>query len=68
MRTKLGLKQTLTLVYDVERVTRQLKPDQLAYTISNIFQRPIDGPCPVARLSKLYFNLVRDGVCRSSML
>lgn len=61
-REKLELKQTLSLVYDIGHVTRQLDPNQLAYSFSNLFQRSVNGYCPVASLSKVYFNLARNAV------
>jgi hypothetical protein len=65
MIEKLELRQTLTVVYDINSIIRQMNTDQLSYSFSNVFLKTIDGFCPVAYLSKVYVNLRNDAVAIS---
>lgn len=56
------LKQTLSLINNVDIITRQLNSQEITWSFQNIFHNKITGSCPVAQKSTIILNLDKKAV------
>lgn len=62
------LKQTLTLINNVDIITRQLNNKEITWSFHNIFHNKITGLCPVAQKSTVILNLEKKAVSNLNFL